>query len=101
MQIQKRQFKINERLIKVLRKIDEVLKRNEIYNLQEKINKILKFFISLQREIQCSVSNFSDIKVDPIYNSSPSKSKFFGKFFSLKFTKILSSLKTFAIDLIN
>lgn len=74
--------KINERLIMVLRKMDEVLKRNSIYEFQNQINKILKFFISIQRELQGSVSNFnfSDSKLESSVNSNQQKSKFFGKF---------------------
>merc|ERR1712151_507711 len=77
MQIQKKQCKINERLIKVLRKIDDILNRNDIYDLHLKISKILKFFISIQREVQGSVSDFSHTKIEHIFNSSPSKSRFF------------------------
>jgi hypothetical protein len=86
--MQEKHYNTNTRLIKVLRKIDEVLKRNSIYGLQTKINKLIKFFISIQREHESSVSNFLDnFNSNPKYNSciSPSKSKFFGKFILFNF----------------
>jgi len=91
--MQDKNYKLNDRLIRVIRKIDEVLRRNSIYDFQEKINKILKFFISIQRDQLCSVSNFSDTKYESNKNSNQSKSKFFfGKKFLKKLNKLLNKI---------
>jgi hypothetical protein len=85
--MQEKYYNVNKKLIKVVRKIDEILKRNSIYELQEKINKILKFFISIEREQEKSVTSFLDlINSNNEYNSTSkqSKSKFFGKIFFIK-----------------
>ena len=56
------QDKTNEKIMKVLKKMDEVLNRHGIYQYQDRISKIHKILLSIQRHSESSVSNFSTEK---------------------------------------
>jgi len=48
-----------DRIVNVLRKMDEILNRKGILNYQDRIFKIIKFLMNLQRNSNNYVSNFS------------------------------------------
>lgn len=49
----------NQNILKVLRKMDDVLHRYGINHYQERIHRIHKVLLSIERHSNCSVSNFS------------------------------------------
>ena len=49
----------NDKILKVLKKMDDVLHRHGINHYQERIHRIHKVLLSIERHSNCYVSNFS------------------------------------------
>lgn len=49
----------NDKIIRILKRMDEVLSKNNFYQYQERIHRIYKTLISIERHEGCFVSNFN------------------------------------------